>query len=161
MQRRVLGDIESWNAKKVRKPLILMGARQVGKTWLMEEFAKRAYPGDTVAVNFMADDPLRESFEHANLAPDVLIGLLQARSGKRIIPGKTLLVLDEIQESPRALTSLKFFNEEMPELAVMAAGSLLGLSLPRRGQGGAQSQGQEPQDLPGVLRSAALLPHVA
>lgn len=58
MRRRVLADIESWNAKKVRKPLILMGARQVGKTWLMEEFAKRVYPSDTVAVNFMEDVPL-------------------------------------------------------------------------------------------------------
>ena len=60
MQRRVLGDIESWNAKKTRKPLILMGARQVGKTWLMEEFAKRAYPGDTVAVNFIGLYPFFE-----------------------------------------------------------------------------------------------------
>lgn len=106
MRRRVLGDIELWNAKNKRKPLVLMGARQVGKTWLMEEFAKRVYPRDTVAVNFMEDDPLRESFDRANLDPSVLIGLLQARSGKRIIPGKTLLVLDEIQESPRALTLL-------------------------------------------------------
>ena len=58
MKRRILNDIESWNAKNKRKPLVLMGARQVGKTWLMEEFAKRAYPGDTVAVNFMEDVPL-------------------------------------------------------------------------------------------------------
>ena len=145
MQRRVLGDIESWNAKNKRKPLVLMGARQVGKSWLMEEFAKRAYPGDTVTVNFMEDDPIRESFERANLDPVILIGLLQARSGKRIIPGKTLLVLDEIQESPRALTSLKFFNEKMPELAVMAAGSLLGLSLRReRGKRSPERRGSFP-----------------
>ena len=132
MQRTVLAEMESWNRRKNRKPLILMGARQVGKTWLMDEFAKTVYPGDSVAVNFMEDDTLRENFETVKLDPNTLIPLIQARSGRKIVPGKTLLVFDEIQESPRALTSLKFFNEKVPGLAIVAAGSLLGLSLRRK-----------------------------
>ncbi|MBQ3289592.1 MAG: ATP-binding protein [Kiritimatiellae bacterium] len=132
MQRVAFNEIEAWNKRKNRKPLILMGARQVGKTWLMDEFARSVYSGDSVSVNFMEDDAIRENFETVKLDPKTLVSLIQARSGRRIVPGKTLLVLDEIQESPRALTSLKFFNEKMPELAIIAAGSLLGLSLRRK-----------------------------
>ena len=132
MQRAVFNEIEAWNKRKNRKPLILMGARQVGKTWLMDEFARSVYPDDSISVNFMEDDAIRENFETVKLDPQVLVSLIQARSGRKIVPGKTLLLLDEIQESPRALTSLKFFNEKMPELAIIAAGSLLGLSLRRK-----------------------------
>ena len=109
-----------------------MGARQVGKTWLMDEFARKHYPNDTVRVNFMKNDVLRENFESIDLEPQTLIETISINTGKKIVPGKTLLVLDEIQESPRALTALKFFNEDLPELAVMSAGSLLGLSVDRR-----------------------------
>ena len=132
MQRLIFAELEKWNKKSTRKPLILMGARQVGKTWLMNEFARKVYPNDYVEINIMADDAMRASIEQASLDPQNLLGLFQIRSGKRIVPGKTLLLLDEIQESPRALTSLKFFQEKMPELAIMAAGSLLGLSLRRK-----------------------------
>lgn len=133
MERKILEQkIAAWNAQKSRKPLLLMGARQVGKTWLMEHYAQSAYPQDTVAVNLMEDEPLRVSIEQSTLEPQTLLALIQARCGRRIVPGRTLLILDEIQESPRALTALKFFNEKMPELAVMAAGSLLGLSLRRK-----------------------------
>ena len=133
MERKTLeAAIAAWNGRKVRKPLILMGARQVGKTWLMEHYAQKAYPQDTVAVNLMEDEPLRSSIERASLEPKALLALIQARCGRRIVPGRTLLILDEIQESPRMLTALKFFHEKMPELAVLAAGSLLGLSLRRR-----------------------------
>ena len=122
-----------------------MGARQVGKTWLMEHFARKAYPEDTVLVNLMEDEPLRSSIEQASLDPQVLLMLIQARCGRRIVPGRTLLVIDEIQESPRALTALKFFSEKMPELAVMAAGSLLGLSLRhRRGSKSKEPRGSFP-----------------
>jgi len=132
MERSITAQIEAWNRQKSRKPLILMGARQVGKTWLMEKFAEKAYPEDVVFVNLMEDEPLRESIERADLDPKTLLSLIQVRSSRKIVPGKTLLVLDEIQESPRAITALKFFSEKMPQLAVMAAGSLLGLSLRRK-----------------------------
>lgn len=140
MKRETLDRIETWNASAGRKPLVLMGARQTGKTWLMKEFAGKHYPDDTVYVNLMEDAPLCESIESSSLSPGNLLPLVQARCGKRIVPGKTLLLLDEIQESPRAVTALKFFREELPELAVMAAGSLLGLKL-RRGRGGAGGGG--------------------
>ena len=132
MERSILKDIEKWDVEGRRKPLILMGARQVGKTWLMDEFARKHYPNDTVCVNFMKNDVLRESFVSINLDPQTVIETISINTGKKIVPGKTLLVLDEIQESPRALTALKFFNEDMPELAVMSAGSLLGLAIDRR-----------------------------
>ena len=105
-----------------------MGARQVGKTWLMEEFARREFPKDHVVVNFMRKRSLCEQLKKGDIDPVSLIRLLQTATGKLITPGKTLLILDEIQECPSALTALKFFQEDMPQLAVMAAGSLLGLS---------------------------------
>lgn len=108
-----------------------MGARQVGKTWLMESFARRVAPHDHVVVNFMRSATLRRAIGMSDLDPRGLVRLIQTATGKRIVPGRTLLVLDEIQECPSALTSLKFFNEDLPELAVMAAGSLLGLSMGR------------------------------
>ena len=95
----------------------------------MEDFAKTAYPNDTVFVNFMENARLRNSVDTSNLDPQTLIELIELETGKRITPGRSLLVLDEIQECSKALTSLKFFNEKMPRLAVIAAGSLLGLSL--------------------------------
>lgn len=125
-------DLIAWNERKNRKPLILMGARQVGKTWLMNDFAAKHYPNRTVCVNLMKEDLIREAIESSDIDPQSIIGIIELKKRVTIIPGETLLILDEIQESPRALTSLKFFNEEMPKLAVMAAGSLLGLSL-RRG----------------------------
>ena len=128
MKRLIIGKMEAWDESVDRKPLILMGARQVGKTWLMEEFARRRYVGNTVVVNFMKSERLRLRFETTDLDPKSIIEAISIETGQKIVPGKTLLVLDEIQESPRALTALKFFNEDMPDLAVMAAGSLLGLS---------------------------------
>ncbi len=132
MKRHVLDKMYAWNELKGRKPLILMGARQVGKTWLMEEFARRKYADNVVAVNFMKNERLRRRFESIDLDPKSLIEAISIETGRRIIPGQTLLLLDEIQESPRALTSLKFFNEDMPGLAIMAAGSLLGLAVNRQ-----------------------------
>ena len=138
MQRDCLEKIAEWNNSRKRKPLVLMGARQVGKTWLMEEFAKQSYPGKHVVVNFMRQRSLSDSIQESDIDPQKLIRLIQAATGRRVIPGETLLILDELQECPRALTSLKFFNEDMPELAVMAAGSLLGLAW-------GKSNGDKPQ----------------
>ena len=138
MQRDCLEKIAEWNNSRKRKPLVLMGARQVGKTWLMEEFAKQSYPGKHVVVNFMRQRSLSDSIQESDIDPQKLIRLIQTATGQRVIPGETLLILDELQECPRALTSLKFFNEDMPELAVMAAGSLLGLAW-------GKSKGDKPQ----------------
>ena len=143
MKRQIIEDLVKWNQDPRRKPLVLMGARQVGKSWLMNEFAKTHYRGNFVAVDFMLNDRLRTAFEQSNLEPRELLSLIAIETGKTIVPGKTLLILDEIQESPRALTSLKFFAERMPELAVMSAGSLLGLSL-RRSRDGTRAHGSFP-----------------
>lgn len=133
MKRQIYSRLIDWDKSPNRKPLILMGARQVGKTWLMEHFAQEFYPKNTVKVNLMRDELLRKNFEQADLKPQTLISLVELSTGKKVVPGQTLLIIDEIQESMRALTSLKFFYEEMPQLAIMVAGSLLGISL-RRGR---------------------------
>ena len=131
MQRDLLSRILDWNGRQKRKPLILMGARQVGKTWLMDAFAKEVYPQDTVYVNLMKMKKLRKSLDESDLSPEAVIERISIALDVDITPGKTLLVIDEIQESSTALTSLKFFNEDLPELAVIAAGSLLGLAVGR------------------------------
>lgn len=131
MQRDLLSRILDWNGRRKRKPLILMGARQVGKTWLMDAFAKEVYPQDTVYVNLMKMKKLRKSLDESDLSPEAVIERISIALDVDITPGKTLLVIDEIQESSTALTSLKFFNEDLPELAVIAAGSLLGLAVGR------------------------------
>ena len=134
MVRKAYKKLLEWHNSANRKPLVLMGARQVGKTWLMEEFARNEYAGKTVFVNLMKNESLRARFDTLNLDSDTVIDVIQLATGKRIIPGKTLLVIDEIQEAPRALTALKYLQEEKPELAVMVAGSLLGLAVKRDDQ---------------------------
>ena len=141
MERECIKNLIEWKNSRKRKPLVLMGARQVGKTWLMEEFAKREFGEDYVVVNFMRHQSLCQQLKSMDLDPKALVRLLQTATGQRIVPGKTLLILDEIQECPKALTSLKFFCEDMPELAVMAAGSLLGLSYGRNEEGDSATDG--------------------
>ena len=131
MQRDVLARIFEWNGKAKRKPLVLMGARQVGKTWLMDAFAKEAYPQNTVYVNLMKMKALRRSLDESDLSPKAVLERICIALDMDISPGKTLLVIDEVQESSNTLTSLKFFNEDLPQLAVIAAGSLLGLAVGR------------------------------
>ena len=131
MQRSILSKIVEWNRRKVRKPLVLMGARQVGKTWLMNEFAKTVYGNHAVYVNLMKMRSLRNQLESGDITPKSVLEKVSIALDAEIVPGETLLILDEIQESSTALTSLKFFNEDMPELAVIAAGSLLGLAVGR------------------------------
>lgn len=140
MERECLKNLIEWKNSGKRKPLVLMGARQVGKTWLMEEFAKREFGEDYVIVNFMRRRSLCQQLKTMDLEPKALVRLLQTATGRRIVPGKTLLILDEIQECSSALTSLKFFYEDMPELAVMAAGSLLGLSYGMRDRDGSSTE---------------------
>lgn len=129
MHRNILSNIIEWNSKRNRKPLILMGARQVGKTWLMNQFAAECYKNEFIRVDLQRNESLCRQLEDSDIDPKSVINLVQAATGKRIVPGKSLLIIDEIQESPRTLNSLKYFNEEMPELAIVAAGSLLGLAV--------------------------------
>lgn len=129
MHRNASEALIKWNSSARRKPLILMGARQVGKTWLMNDFAGKYYPNDTVRIDLQRDESLQRGIEASDLDPTALIDLIQAFTGQVITPGKTLLIIDEIQESPKAINSLKYFNEELPELAIVVAGSLLGLAM--------------------------------
>lgn len=133
MKRICYNKLIDWNNKNNRKPLVLMGARQVGKTWLATDFARREYPDDTVMVDLMRDKALRDKIDSSDLSPKVIIDVIAAFTGRRIQPGKTLLIIDEIQESANALAALKYFCEEMPDLAVITAGSLLGLAVDRKG----------------------------
>ena len=126
MERFLMDDLVGWKNSVRRKPLVLNGARQVGKTWLLMEFGARHF--ESVAyVNLDNNLGLASQFGVGYDLPRILL-MIQAESGQRVIPGKTLVVLDEVQECPKALTSLKYFCENAPELAVAAAGSLLGIT---------------------------------
>lgn len=127
MKRNAIQDMVKWKNDEERKPLILRGARQVGKTWLMKEFGRNHYR-NMVYFNFDEDDDLKSIFE-ANKNPRRIIELLSLISGERILPNETLLVFDEIQECSEALNSLKYFKENANEYHVIAAGSLLGTLL--------------------------------
>lgn len=127
MERLLISELQKWQTKKDRKPLILRGARQVGKTWLLKEFGQRCFE-DVCYINFEQKGLLESIFE-GTLAPERIIEQLSVYNGKRIEPEKTLLIFDEVQEVPRALTSLKYFAEEAPEYAICCAGSLLGVAL--------------------------------
>ena len=107
--------------------MVLKGARQVGKTWLMKEFGRTCYDS-YVYFNFDEEDELKSIFE-ANKNPHRIIELLSLIAGKKILPGKTLIIFDEIQECPEALNGLKYFKEKANEYHVITAGSLLGTLL--------------------------------
>lgn len=127
MERNALEQLVNWKHARVRKPLIVRGARQVGKTWLMKEFGKRNFK-DSVYINFDSNPEMSALFE-GRLDVSRLLSGLQIYSGKKIVPQETLLIFDEVQEVPRALSSLKYFCENAPEYPVISAGSLLGVAL--------------------------------
>lgn len=127
MKRNLMKSLKEWKNFPYRKPLILSGARQVGKTWLMKEFGRTEYT-NTVYVNFDQDINAAGLFE-GSINPDRIILGLRALSGMEIDPDNTLIIFDEVQEAPRALTSLKYFCEEAPQYSIIAAGSLLGVAL--------------------------------
>ena len=127
MKRNALEKLIAWKTSPDRKPLILKGARQVGKTWLMHEFGKTQYES-YVSLNFDEEDELKSIFQ-TNKNPHRIIELLGLLSGQKILPGKTLIIFDEIQECSEALNSLKYFREKANEYHVVAAGSLLGTLL--------------------------------
>ena len=127
MQRRAMKELVRWKNKRNRKPLILKGARQVGKTWLMKEFGNRYF--DRIAyVNFDSDSRMRNIFDQ-DYDISRIIRMINIETGVRIEPEKTLIIFDEVQEAPKAISSLKYFCENAPEYAVIAAGSLLGVSI--------------------------------
>lgn len=127
MKRNLMKSLKEWKNSPYRKPLILSGARQVGKTWLMKEFGRTEYT-NTVYVNFDQDINAAGLFE-GSINPDRIILGLRALSGMEIDPDNTLIIFDEVQEAPRALTSLKYFCEEASQYSIIAAGSLLGVAL--------------------------------
>jgi predicted AAA+ superfamily ATPase len=127
LKRNAFDRLVEWKKDPDRKPLILKGARQVGKTWLMKEFGATRYD-NCAYFNFDEEDELSSVFE-TNKNPQRIVELLGLIDGRKIIPGKTLIVLDEIQECPAALNALKYFREKANEYHVMAAGSLLGTLL--------------------------------
>lgn len=129
MYRIAMESLYRWKESKYRKPLIIEGARQVGKTWLMKEFGRLAYK-DTVYINFDANQRMGELFG-ADLNTDRLILGLELYAGKKIDPESTLLIFDEVQEVPKALTSLKYFQENASQYHIICAGSLLGIALHR------------------------------
>ncbi|MCL2417114.1 MAG: ATP-binding protein [Bacteroidales bacterium] len=127
MKRTALQQLIEWKHRPDRKPLIIRGARQVGKTWLMKEFAKNEYDS-YIYVNFEFDITLKTLFDEG-LQPERILFNLKTFSGIDPKPQKTLIIFDEIQEVPLGLTALKYFCENAPEYHVVAAGSLLGLTL--------------------------------
>ena len=129
MDRLLMDSLIRWKDTEPhrRKPLIIRGARQVGKTWLMQEFGRTCF-SNTAYINFERERRLHQLLEES-ISPDQLIPAFGALTGEKIVPGKTLIILDEIQEAPRALAALKYFQEERPEYPIVCAGSLLGVAL--------------------------------
>ena len=127
MYRTAIEKLLKWKQNKHRKPMIIEGARQVGKTWLMKEFGQQAY-ADTVYINFDSNSRMAELFA-SDLDTERLIMGLELYAGHKIDPDNTLLIFDEVQEVPRALSSLKYFYENAPQYHIVCAGSLLGIAL--------------------------------
>jgi len=130
MHRKIQDFLLKWKHSRNRKPLILQGARQVGKTYSVLEFGKANYE-NVAYFNFETEPDLIEAF-NGSLQPDFLLGLLSRISKQTIVPQKTLMFFDEIQVCERALTSLKYFCEKMPDVHIIAAGSLLGVAVNRK-----------------------------
>jgi len=130
MQRTVYQQLVDWKASERRKPLIIEGARQVGKTWIVKDFGNREYQS-VAYINFEEMKPLRNMFE-ADLDVNRIMDVIRLATKNACLPGHTLIFLDEIQEAPHGLTALKYFQENMPEQHVIVAGSLLGIELHRR-----------------------------
>ncbi|MDO4650406.1 MAG: ATP-binding protein [Eubacteriales bacterium] len=129
MYRKITSFLETWKASEHRKPLILQGARQVGKTYSVLEFGRNAYE-NVAYFNFETNPKLNDTFEE-NISPEYLIPILSHIAGQTIIKEKTLIIFDEVQLCEKALTSLKYFCEDAPEYHIIVAGSLLGVAVNR------------------------------
>ena len=126
MKRKLLNNLIEWKNDKNHKPLVLEGARQVGKTWLMKEFGRTQYK-KVAYINFDRNEKMCKVFE-TDLDTNRLITAIELDVEFKITPEDTLIIFDEIQECPRAITSLKYFNEDAPQYDIIAAGSLLGVA---------------------------------
>ena len=124
MKRQLLEQLIAWKDSKFRKPLIIQGSRQVGKTYLLKEFGAKNYK-NTAYFNFEKDQNLTGLFD-GKLEPKLLVEKLSTYSERKINPLDTLIIFDEIQNSDRALNSLKYFCEDAPEYHIVSAGSLIG-----------------------------------
>ena len=127
MYRYAIENLDKWKNSKNRKPLIIEGARQVGKTWIMKEFGKKSYI-KTVYINFDSNVQMAELFSIDLNVERIIMGL-ELYAGHKISPADTLIIFDEVQEVPKALSSLKYFYENAPEYHIVCAGSLLGIAL--------------------------------
>ena len=127
MERQLMFRLEEWRLDKHRKPLILWGARQVGKTWILKEFGKRCFK-NTAYISFYNNRKMAELFE-SDYNPVRIVKALEALLHTKIVPHETLVIFDEVQNAPKVVEALKYFCEEAPEYAVSAAGSLLGVSV--------------------------------
>ena len=127
MKRKIYKQLLKWKENKDRKPLMLLGARQVGKTWIMQHFGEKEYKN--VAYINCDDEPRMKQLFELDYNIDRILITIQAITGVKITPADTLIIMDEIQEVPRGLHSLKYFCEKAPEYHVMVAGSLLGVTL--------------------------------
>lgn len=127
MQRKALKQLIDWKTRKHRKPLVIKGARQVGKTWLMKEFGRIAYK-NFAYINFDSNERMTRLFS-GDMDVKRLVEGLEIESGVKLTPSDTLIIFDEIQECPKALTSLKYFYENAPEYNIVSAGSMLGVAL--------------------------------
>lgn len=127
MKRKIIQQLKLWKDNPARKPLILLGARQVGKTWVMKHFGQAEFE-NVAYINCDVEPLTKELFAADYNIPRILL-TLQAITGTKIEAGKTLIIFDELQEVERGLHSLKYFQENAPEYHVMAAGSLLGITL--------------------------------
>lgn len=124
MYRKIIEDLKRWKNSAHRKPLILQGARQTGKTWIMKEFGRSEYK--STAYLFCQENPVLEGLFNAPFNKERILAGFQMLCGFRIEPENTLIIIDEIQDIPRAITALKFLYEEAPEYHIICAGSLLG-----------------------------------
>jgi hypothetical protein len=129
MYRKIINNLREWKVSNDRKPLILLGARQVGKTWIMKHFGETDFE-NVAYINCDEQTAVKDIFEHDYDINRIIIAL-QAIANVSIVPGKTLIILDELQEVKRGLHSLKYFCENAPQYHVIAAGSLLGITLGR------------------------------
>lgn len=132
MERSIMTELLAWKKRSDRKPLLLRGARQTGKTWLAEEFGRSEFD-DVVKIDFMLDERARQLFE-PDLDPHRIMREIELREGRSIDPVRSLLLFDEIQEVPRGITALKYFCERAREYHVLATGSYMGISLRREGE---------------------------
>ena len=132
MKRKSFDKLLKWKEKKNRKPLLVTGVRQCGKTYLIKEFGRTEFE-EMAYFNFDGNTGLKSIFDYDFNVERIMDELGNVIYGKKIIPGKTLVVFDEIQDCPRAIQSLKYFCENMPELHLIAAGSLLGVALRKEG----------------------------